>query len=88
MLKCLNHAILIVHENKQEIYKHYVQVSLDGYGVAKRYQMHLWRNTWQNLTTISTCQNIRLMQACIYYGYYKISSKGQWITTIHHSLLS
>ena len=44
--------------------------------------------TWQNLTDIDTCENIRLIQACIYHGYYKIFSKGKWITAIHHSLLS
>ena len=50
--------------------------------------MHLWHKTWQNLNDIDICENIRLIQACIYHDYYKISSKGQWITVIHHSLLS
>ena len=36
--------------------------------------------TWQNLTDIDTYENIRLIQACIYYGYYKFfsKSKGEW----------
>ena len=42
----------------------------------------------QNLTDIDTCENIRLIQACVYHGYFKILSKEQWIAAIHHSLLS
>ena len=39
------------------------------------------------LTEINTCENIRLIQACIYYGYYEIFSKGQQIMAIHHNIL-
>ena len=58
---CLIHVILIVHENTHEIYKHCVQVSFDGQGVARKYQVHLWGKTWQNLTDIDTCENIPLI---------------------------
>ena len=51
-----------------------MQANLDGRGVAKRYQVHLWHKTWQNLTDIDTCENIRLIKACIYHGYYTIFS--------------
>ena len=56
--ECPNHAILIVYENTHEIYKHCLQVDLDGRGVAKRYQVHLWHKKCQNLTDIDTCENI------------------------------
>ena len=82
-----SHAILILNENTHEVYKHCVQVTLDGSGVAKKYQVYLRHKPWQNLTEIDTCENIRLIQACIYHGYYKMLSKGQWITAIHHSLM-
>ena len=60
--KCLNHAILIVHENIHAIYKRCAQASLDGSGVAKRYQVHLSHKTEQFLKTdINTCENIRLI---------------------------
>ena len=85
--KCLIHVILFVHENTHEIYKQRGQASLDGWDVAKKYQVHLWHKTLQNLTDTDTSENIRLIQACIYHGYYKMFSKGQEITTIHHSLL-
>ena len=84
--ECLNHAILIVHENIHETYKHLVQVNLDGAGVAKRYQVHLQHQTGKNLTDINKCENIHLIQACIYHNYYKIYSKGPWIMAIHHNL--
>ena len=73
--------MLIVHENAHEIYKHCVQASLDDWDVAKKYQVHLWHKTWQNLTDIDTCENIRLIQACICHDYYKIFSMA-----IHHQL--
>ena len=50
--------------------------------------MHLWPKTWQNLTNIDTCENIRLIQACIYHDHDNSLSKGNWIMVIHHSLLS
>ena len=74
------------YESTHEIYKQSVQASLDGWGVAKRDQVHLWHKTGQNLTDIDTCENIRLTQACIYHDYYKIFSKGQEIMAIHHNL--
>ena len=79
--KCLIHAILIVYENTHEIYKHCVEVDLDGGGVAKNYQVHLWhKNT-------AKCDHIRLIQACILLDYYKIFSKRQEIMAIHHQPL-
>ena len=78
--------MLIVHENTHEIYKQHVQASLDDWDVAKKYQVHLSHKTWQNLTDIDTCENIRLIQACIYHDYYKIFSKGQKIMAIYHNL--
>ena len=83
-----NHAILIVHESTHKIYKRCVRVSLDGLGVAKKYQVHLYLKTKQNLTDIDTYENIRLIQACTYDDYYKISSKGHWTMVIRHSLLT
>ena len=77
----------MVYENTYEIYKQIVQASLDNWDAAKRYQVHLWHKTWQNLTDIDTCENIRLIQACIYHDYYKIFSKGQEIMAIHRNLL-
>ena len=85
--KYLIHAILIVHESTREIYKQHVQASLDGWDVTKKHQVHLSHKTWQNLTDTDTCENIRLIEPCIYYGYYKIFSKGQEIMAIHHNLL-
>ena len=70
------YSILIVHENTHEIYKQRVQASLDDRGVTKKYQVHLSHKTWQNLTDTDTCENMRLIQACIHHGYYKIFSKG------------
>ena len=86
--KCPNHAILIVHEDTHEIYKQRVQASLDGSSVVKKCQVPLWYETWQTLTDIDTCKNIRLIQAFIYHGYYNIISKGQSVTTIYNSLPS
>ena len=63
--------------NTHEIYKHYVQVSLDDWRVAKKYQALLWHKTWQNLTAIDVFGNIRLIQACIYHGYYKIFQRAK-----------
>ena len=74
-------------QTMHEIYKPCVQVRLDGWGVAKKYQVHLWHKTWQDLTDTDTCENTRLIQACIYHDYYKIFSKGQEIMAIHHNLL-
>ena len=51
--------------NTHEIYKHCVQVDLDGWDVTKRYQVHLWHKTGQNLTDTDTGENIRLIQGCI-----------------------
>ena len=68
--KCLNHVILIVYENTHETYKYCVQASLDGWDVAKKYQVHLSHKTWQNLADTDTFENIRLIQAFIYHGYY------------------
>ena len=79
--KCLFYAILIVYENTHEIYKHCLQVDLDGWGVAKRYQVHLWHKTGKNLTDTDRFENIHLIQACIYHDYYKIL-----IMAIHHNL--
>ena len=86
--KCPIYVVLIVHENTHEFYQQRVQASLDGWGVAKKYQVHLWHKTWQKFTDTDTSENIRLIQVCIYHGYYKRFSKGQEITTIHHSLQS
>ena len=72
---CLIHVILIVHENTHEIYKHCVQVSFNGQDIAKKYQVRLWHKTKQNLTDTYTCENICLIQACIYHDYYKIFFK-------------
>ena len=85
--KCLIHSTLIVYENTHEIYQHWVQADLDDWDVAKKYQVHLLHKTWQNLTDIDTRENIRLIQASIYHGYYKIFSKGQGIMAIHHNPL-
>ena len=81
--KFLIYAILIVHENTHEIYKHCVQVGLDDWDTAKKYQAHLWHKTWQNLTGIIKCENIRLIQTYIYHDY----SKGPEAMAIHHQLL-
>ena len=80
--------MLIAYENTHEIYKQSVQVSLDDKDVVKKYQVHLQWQTGQNLTKIDTCENIGLIQACIYHGYYKIFSEGQEIMAIHHNLPS
>ena len=85
--ECLIRAILIVYENTNEIYRHCVQVDLHDLGVAKKCQVHLWHKTWPNLTDINTCENICLIQACIYCGYYKTFSRGLGIMTIHHQPL-
>ena len=45
------------------------------------------KQTEQNLTDIDTRENIRLIQACTYHDYYKISSKEYWIMAINHNLL-
>ena len=74
--KCIIHAILIIYENTHEIYKQPIQASLNDLGVAKKYEVHLSHKTWQNLTDIDTCEDISLIQACIYQEYYKIFSKG------------
>ena len=66
----------MVHENTHEIYKQGIQASLDNRGVAKKYQVQLSHKRWQNLTDNDTCENIRLIQACIYHGCYKFFSKG------------
>ena len=87
MKEYLIHAISIVHETTHEIYKQRVQAGLDGLDVAKKYQAHLWHKTRQNLTGIDTCENIRLIQACIYHDYYKIFPKGQETMAIYHNLL-
>ena len=79
--------MLTAYENTHEIYKQSVQVSLDDKDVAKKYQVHLQRQTGQNLTEIDTCENIGLIQVCIYHGYYKIFSEGWEIMTTHRSLL-
>ena len=42
--------------------------------------------TMAKLNWDDTCENIRLIQACIYHGCYKILSKEQSITAIHHNL--
>ena len=68
--------MLIAYENTHEIYKQSVQVSLDDKDVVKKYQVHLQWQTGQNLTKIDTCENIGLIQACIYHGCYKIFSEG------------
>ena len=75
--KYLNNAVpvLFVHENRHGIYKHYIQANLDCKGVAKKYQAHLQHKTLQNLAGICTYENINSIQACIYHGCYKISSK-------------
>ena len=86
--KCLIHAVLIVHENTHEIYKQRVQANLDGLDVAKKYKAHPSHKTKQNLTNTDTCENNRLIQACIYHDYYKIFSKEQEIMAIHHNLMS
>ena len=86
--KCLIHAILIAYENTHEIYEQRVQASLDDWDVAKKFQVHLWRQTWQNLTNIDTYENIRSIQACIYHGYYKIFSRRLGKEAIHHNLPS
>ena len=44
-------------------------------------------NIAQILMDTNTCENIRLIQACIYHDYYKIFSKGQEIMAIHRNLL-
>ena len=74
--KCLIHAILILHEITNEIYKHCVQASLNGSDITKKLQVHSWHKTWQNLTDTDTCEDIRLIQAYIYHDYYKTFSKG------------
>ena len=43
-------------------------------------------NIAQILMDTNTCENIRLIQACIYHDYYIIFSKEQELMTIHHSL--
>ena len=83
----LIHAILFADKNTHEIYKQHVQAGLDDLDVANKYQAHLWHKARQNLTGIDTCENIRLIQACIYHDYYKIFSKGEEIMAIHHNLL-
>ena len=85
--ECLDCEVLIVHENIDEIWRERAQVNLDCCGGAMIYQVRLWHKTVQNLADTDTCQNIRLIQACIYHCYYKISFKGHWLTTIYHSLL-
>ena len=86
--KYLIHAILIVYENTCEIYKQRVLASLNGLDVAKKNQVHLSHKTGKNLTDTNSCENIRLIQACIYHDYCKIFSKGQGIMAIHHNLPS
>ena len=58
-------------------------MDLDDWDVAKKYQVYLWHKTGQNLTDINTFENIRLIQACMFHGYYKIFSKGEEIMAIH-----
>ena len=82
----LIHAILIVYENVYEIYKQNVQGSWDDWDIVKKYQVHLRRQTGQNVTDTDTRENICLIQPCINHGYYKMFSKGQEITAIHQSL--
>ena len=72
--------MLIIHENTLEIYKHFVQVDLDDWDVAKKNQVHLWQKIWQNLTDTDTCENIYVY---IYHGHYKFFSKWPAIMTIH-----
>ena len=84
--KCVIHAILMVLENTYEIYKQHVQAGLDDWGIAKKYEVHLSHKTWQNLTDINTCENIRLIRACIYQDYDKFFSKGWEIMVIHRNL--
>ena len=75
--KYQNDAVLFVHENTQEIYKHCVKANLVVWSVAKKYQVLLYHKTCQNLTGIDTYEKIRLILACIYHDYRKISSKEQ-----------
>ena len=82
----LIHALLIVYENAYEIYKQNVQASWDDWDIVKKYQVDLQQQTGQNLIDIDTRESIRLIQPCIYHGYYKMFSKGQEITAIHQSL--
>ena len=84
--KCLIHAKLTVYENIHQICKQLVQIDLDDLDAAKKYQAYLWHKTKQNLTGTDTCENIRLIQAYIYHGYYKMFSKGLKIMAIHHQL--
>ena len=39
--ECLDYKVLIVREDIDEMYKHCVQVNLDGWGVNKKHQVHL-----------------------------------------------
>ena len=66
-----------------------MQASLGSWGVATKYQVHLSHKTWQNLADIDTCENIRLIQVCIYHSYYKILAiKGWEIMSINRNLMS
>ena len=93
--KRLNRAVLIVHEDTHEVYtSKYIltctlRTSKCGWlRCCQEIPSALMTQTGQNLTDIDTCENIRLIQFCICHGYYKLFSKGQWITATHHSLLS
>ena len=59
--ECLDYAVLIAHENIDEIYRQRVQVSLDDWDVTKICQVHLWHKAEQNLIDIDTYQNIRVI---------------------------
>ena len=59
----------MVHENTEEINKYCVQVNLDDWDVAMKYQAYLWLKTVQCLAGNGKFWSICLITACIYHNH-------------------